>query len=162
MTRQIAIFFGLGLSPKAPGTVGSLAGLLIGALIIAFGNLWVLLLSAIVIYFVGLWAVEAETRDKDDHDPSEIVIDEVAGQLFTLAPLAAGLSPFAGSDLRHSLGALLLAFALFRLFDILKPFPVSWADKQHTPSGVMLDDALAAVMAAGVIVLLYFAQAALS
>lgn len=162
MTRQIATFFGLGLSPAAPGTVGSFAALMIGAFFIAIGNMWTLILAAAFIYLVGLWAVEAETRGKDDHDPSEIVIDEVAGQLFALVPLAAGLSPFAGPDIRHSLGAFLLAFVMFRIFDIFKPFPISWADKQKTPSGVMLDDALAAIMAAGVILLLHFGIEALT
>lgn len=156
MSRQIATFFGCGLSPAAPGTVGSFAALLLGALLIAVGNMWTLVCGACLIFLIGLWAVDAQTRGKEDKDPGEIVIDEVAGQLFTLLPLAAGLSPFAGPTVASSMGAFLLAFVLFRLFDIFKPYPISWVDQHKTPSGVMFDDALAAIMASGVIIAMHF------
>jgi phosphatidylglycerophosphatase A len=88
-----------------------------------------------------------ETRGKADHDPSEIVIDEVAGQWIALLPVMIGAS-HAGASVLALWPGWVLAFAAFRLFDITKPGPVGWADRQQGPLGVMLDDVIAGIMAA--------------
>ena len=97
---------------------------------------------------MGWWATAAQTKGEDDHDPSEIVIDEVVGQWIAILPLAIAPQPF-----EISFWYWLLAFAGFRLFDIIKLGLVGWADRQTGPIGVMLDDIIAGLMAAAVIVL---------
>jgi phosphatidylglycerophosphatase A len=152
MSRMIATLCGLGHIGFAPGTFGSLAAVILGyGIFLLFGG-WGLVAGCLVSFWVGLWATEQLTAGQTDHDPSYIIIDEVAGQWVALLPLAYGLSPFEDAPLL----ALLLAFALFRFFDILKPPPVSWADRKDTSMGVMLDDVLAGLLSTIVIVALYF------
>ncbi len=134
--RLIASGFGSGYAPRAPGTVGSLVALAVGALI-----LWqapAALPGAILLASVGgLWAV---TAGRVGADPGWVVIDEFAGLWMALLPL------------RHpSPLGLLAAFLLFRLLDITKPGPVGWADRQHSPAGIMADDLIAGAIAAGIL-----------
>jgi phosphatidylglycerophosphatase A len=126
----LALGFGAGLSPKAPGTVGTL---------VAFPLFWLLLESPLywvwiaVFLLVGVWASGVAGRALGVHDHGGIVWDEVAAFLLVL--------PFAPP----SLAGYALAFALFRLFDIWKPFPIGWLDARMKGGlGVMLDDVLAA------------------
>ena len=154
MTRFIATWFYAGLLKPAPGTWGSLAALPFGYLMLWAGwGIWHLLAACFVIFAIGWWATAKETKGKDDHDPSEIVIDEVVGQWLALSPLFLFNTMFYMSDHSGFYSTefyiyFAVAFALFRLFDILKPWPVSWADEKSTPFGVMFDDVLAGVMAA--------------
>jgi phosphatidylglycerophosphatase A len=145
-TRLLLSWFGCGFAPKAPGTVGTLGALPFAWVVHAsFGPVG-LLGFALVITIVG-WAVAHRYLGGDDRDPSWIVIDEVAGVGLALA--AAPLS----------LGWFAVGFGLFRLFDIVKPWPVSWADqKVGGAAGVMLDDILAGLYAA---VIILIARAAL-
>jgi phosphatidylglycerophosphatase A len=84
---------------------------------------------------------------QDDHDPSEVVIDEVAGQWIALLPVLIGAS-HAGVDALALWPGWLVAFFGFRFFDILKPGPIGWADQRGDALGVMLDDIIAGVAAA--------------
>ncbi|WP_372605596.1 phosphatidylglycerophosphatase A [Actibacterium sp.] len=153
MTRLIATFFGAGLLKPAPGTWGSLAALPAAYVLLLIGS-WPLLVAGIVVVFlVGWWATAQETAGKADHDPSEIVIDEVAGQWIALLPVAYGAAR-TGADLTALYPGWIAAFLGFRLFDIWKPFPVSWADRKHTAWGVMLDDVIAGIMAAILVIAL--------
>jgi len=136
LARMIASGFGSGFAPKAPGTVGSLAALVLGAGMLMLPD-WVLPLAILAASLGGLWAV-AEAGGADD--PGWVVIDEFAGQWIAMLPLAA-VTP----------KGLLAAFALFRLLDITKPGPIGWADRQHGAAGVMADDVIAGVIAAGII-----------
>ena len=115
---------------------------------------WPLLVALSVVAFgAGTWATGVETRGKANHDPSEIVIDEVVGQWIALLPVAYGAGMMGISPDRLWPGWI-AAFALFRLFDITKPWLVGWADRRDDALGVMLDDVIAGVFAAiGVIVL---------
>ncbi|MCW3475466.1 phosphatidylglycerophosphatase A family protein [Limobrevibacterium gyesilva] len=134
--RMIASGFGTGYAPKASGTVGSFAALLLGAALMLASPL-ALPAAALLASLGGLWAIRAAgVRD----DPSWVVIDEFAGQWIALLPLAHP-SPL----------GLLAAFLLFRLLDIAKPGPIGWADRQHGPVGVMLDDIIAGAIAAGIL-----------
>ena len=127
--RFVATFFYLGKLPFAPGSWGSLGALL----------LWLILpvtfsvhLSVIIILFVlGVYSSSRMAKYLDDHDPSEVVIDEVVGM---------GISLFM---LPHSFTLYLLAFCLFRLFDILKPSFIYHIQKLPAGWGIMLDDVLA-------------------
>jgi len=128
----MATWFGAGYLPKAPGTWGSLGALPFAWLLVDRGGLWALGLATLIVFFVGLWASKDFMDRTQAHDPGAIVIDEVAGQWLVL--LAAPLDPLA-----YAMG-----FALFRLFDVLKPWPISWADRAIGGAwGVMVDDVLA-------------------
>ena len=133
----ISTYFLAGLIKPASGTWGTLAALPMGiALLATFGPLG-LLVAAAIGYALGHWASTVWISQADDKDPSAIVIDEAVG--LWLALTTAPLTPL-------GIG---LAFALFRLFDIVKPWPVSWADqKLGGATGIMLDDELAGIWAA--------------
>jgi phosphatidylglycerophosphatase A len=136
----LSTWFGAGLSPRAPGTIGSLAGLPFIFLFKSLGGNSPHLGFTIFVVFLGWWAAEKYIKEKGGNDPQEVVIDEVAGLSIALlfAPLS-WLSFFVG-------------FALFRFFDILKPWPVSWADQKIKGGlGVMLDDVIAGLMALGIL-----------
>jgi phosphatidylglycerophosphatase A len=139
----IATAFGVGLLPVAPGTWASLATLPLAWLLDHFAGRGSLVVAGIVIAAIGVWASQVYVAHHRVQDPGEIVVDEVAAQLLTLA--AVPLTWF----------SLIAGFLLFRLFDIVKPWPVSWADRKVKGGlGVMLDDLLAAGYAALCLVLL--------
>ena len=120
-----------GYLPKAPGTWGSILGVGLWA---GMQRLTLLpYLGAVAVLFVlGIACAGSAEKILDRGDPGIVVIDEIVGQLIALT--AAPLHPVAA----------LLGFALFRFFDIIKPFPVNWLDKHfHGGIGIMLDDVMA-------------------
>ncbi|MGE4482649.1 MAG: phosphatidylglycerophosphatase A [Acidocella sp.] len=139
--RFIASGFGSGLAPKAPGTFGSLAGLVIGCLLLLAGHI-ALLAGIVVSCAIGLYAIGR--LPEANEDPGWIVIDEIAGQMIPLLALY-----------EFSIWGALLSFALFRLFDIWKPGPVAWADRRKDEWGIMGDDIIAGLMAWLVMLLLH-------
>lgn len=147
MSRVIATVFGVGLLRPAPGTWGSLAALPLAWALHVLGGFTLLALASVAVVFLGWWATKVATAGAEDHDPSEIVIDEVAGQWIALWPVSYG-AQFAGVDILALWPGWIAAFVLFRVFDIWKPGPVGWADRRHDAWGVMLDDVVAGVMAA--------------
>lgn len=151
MSKIISTFFGVGLMPFAPGTWGSLAALPAGYALHYFGGFPLLLAGIVLSFVIGVWATAAATKGKANHDPSEIVIDEVCGQWIALLPVSAGLW-FAGvAPHIFPYPGWVTAFIFFRLFDIWKPWLVGWADRMDTPLGVMLDDVIAGIFAAIVV-----------
>jgi phosphatidylglycerophosphatase A len=139
----LGTWFGAGLLPGMPGTWGSLAALPVAWLIAAnFGGLG-LVIAAAVVFALGCWASGVICRVADSQDPGAIVVDEVAAQILVLAVTPPGLAAYAAG------------FVLFRIADIVKPWPVNWIDHSvHGGLGVMLDDALAAVYAGLALLLL--------
>lgn len=125
-------WFGSGLSPKAPGTMGTLAALPFAYFIHSTMGGIALFGASLALFFTG-WALADEyIKRYGGSDPQEIVIDEVAGVFLLLSVMSPNLISYA------------VGFALFRYFDIYKPWPVSWADKWVKGGlGVMLDDMLA-------------------
>lgn len=133
----IATWFGSGLLPKIPGTWGSIAALPFAAGLAWLGGPWLLLAASVVIFVIGIWASALYASRLGREDPGSVVVDEVAGQWLTLVPVALAFEYY------------LPGFLLFRLFDILKPWPVSWADRKIKGGfGIMADDVLAALYAA--------------
>jgi phosphatidylglycerophosphatase A len=132
----IALGFGAGLAPKAPGTFGTLVAFpLYYALALAVHPLLIAFL-AIPLFFLGVWACDVTERDLGVSDHGSIVFDEIVAFL----PLAALASA--------SIVLQLLAFLLFRLFDIWKPFPIRELEKRVKGGlGVMIDDVAAAAYA---------------
>src|SRR5690606_8928526 len=92
MSRMIATFFGVGYLRPAPGTWGSLAALPVALVIYLLGGVPLFLVAILLVFALGWWATAEETRGAIDRDPSEIVIDEVAGQWIALVPLFIGAS----------------------------------------------------------------------
>ena len=130
--------FGCGYSKKAPGTIGSIPGLLIGLSISHFipsygGRAGIVGL----IVLLAIWAIHFTEKVWDTHDDQRIVIDEVAGQAIATAFLPVSI-----------VGAV-ASFALFRFFDIWKPGPIGWADA-NLPGvwGTLIDDLIAGVFTA--------------
>ena len=146
MSRLIAIFFGVGLMRPAPGTWGSLAAILLGLLVDRYLGFPVLVLATLAVTLAGFWAVRRELAQRPGDDPSEFVIDEVAGQWLALLFSAAAFWA-SGHEGFLPWPAPLAAFAFFRLFDIWKPWLVGRADRRHDADGVMLDDLWAGLFA---------------
>lgn len=133
VVKMLSSFFYLGYVPKIPGFFGSLGGLLFYFMVrhnfvLYIGTLIVLTIAA----FLIINKAEAIYGGKD---AKRIVIDEAVGMMLALFLIPA--KPF----------AIFLTFILFRLFDVLKPFPIGWAERQKSPLGVVLDDIIAAVYA---------------
>ena len=127
----IATGAGSGYLPKAPGTWGTLVGLLLWWPLAGL-SLAAYLAAVAVLFIVGVASAGAAEKILDRGDPGVVVIDEIVGVLIALA--AVPLHPVAA----------LAGFALFRLFDIAKPFPVGWVDRHlHGGLGIMLDDVAA-------------------
>ncbi len=136
----LGTWFGTGLIPKIPGTLASLSALPFAWIIQANLGAAGLVLAAAIAFAAGTWACRLLVAADKVDDPGHIVIDEVAGQWLTLVPFAwlAG----APDPLFYATG-----FALFRLFDIVKPWPIDRAERLNGAAGVMADDFLAAVYA---------------
>lgn len=143
LSRAIATFGYVGLMRPAPGTWGSLAALPIAWALHLAGGPVALLGATLLVVAVGWWAVTGEGGG----DESEYVIDEVAGQWIALLPVSVGAA-HAGADILALWPGWVVAFVAFRLFDVWKPGPIGWADRQRGPKGVMLDDILAGIAAA--------------
>ena len=142
----LALGFGSGLAAKMPGTFGTLAALPLVVVLSHYASFSVYLLVTILVSIVGIWICGKTAEDMGVHDDSSIVWDEVAGMLLTM--LAVPLS----------WQTLLAGFVLFRFFDILKPWPISYLDKHvHGGFGIMIDDVLAGLFALCILHLgLYF------
>jgi phosphatidylglycerophosphatase A len=133
LARFIAAGFGTGFAPIAAGTAASAVAVLIGGALLAVSPL--LLACAAALATVGGYA--AIERADVKGDPGWVVIDEFAGQWISLLALA-----------RPTAAGLIVAFVLFRLFDVTKLGPVGWADRRHGAFGIMADDVIAGVIAA--------------
>jgi phosphatidylglycerophosphatase A len=137
----LAFGFGLGLVPVAPGTAGSLLGVLLAWLVIDLAlNLQIAL--GVLLFGAGIWICGNSSRRLGQHDPGGIVWDEIAAMYLTLLVAPATIT------------AWIAAFVLFRVFDIVKPWPIRDLDHRMGGGlGLMLDDLVAALYAAILLVL---------
>lgn len=135
----ISTWFGCGYSPKAPGTAGSLAALLIGIILHEYGGFgpWQFLILAALTLLPAVWAAGVTAVDSGRKDPQFVVIDEVIGLWIALA-----------GAVSYNWKSYLGAFALFRLFDIWKPPPVRQLEALPGGWGINLDDVMAGVYGA--------------
>ena len=148
MSRAVATLFGVGHLRPGPGSWGSAVAVAAAWPLHALGGFPGFAAATLAVFLLGWWATEAATRGQADHDPGEIVIDEVAGQWVALWPVSAGLWAAGADPWTFPWPGWVSAFLLFRLFDIYKPGPVGWADRRGDALGTMLDDILAGLMAA--------------
>lgn len=139
-------FGGAGLSPKAPGTVGTLASLPVGLSILYYFGINTLFMATLAITIIGIFEINKYEKISNSHDQQYIVIDEAAGMWLSLmiAYSTAITMHYPYADLL----AILFSFAAFRLFDIWKPSTIGWIDKNVKGGlGVMMDDVLAGIAA---------------
>ena len=137
-------FFGSGLAPKAPGTFGTLAAVPLFLLMAPLStNIYLLLL--VIMSLAGIYICGKAAEDAGVPDHGAIVWDEIVGLLITMC-----LMPVTWQTL-------LVGFALFRFFDILKPWPISFIDKNcHGGFGIMLDDIVAGIAAWACMMLIFY------
>ena len=131
----VSSFGYVGFFPIAPGTAGSLAALALFAFIRWIGVPSIELLAIAVVFVVGVWAAQGTERALGRKDPGIVVIDEVLGMLITLALLPLSLTGIA------------LGFLLFRILDVIKPYPAAQFENLHGGLGIMADDAVAGLYA---------------
>ncbi len=136
MTR-LAVFLATaaycGYAPAAPGTVGAAAGLVLYCLVRATGSPLLEVVVILATFAIGVWSAAHAERYFGGIDPGPVVIDEVHGMLVTLAFIPVGWS-----------GAL-VGFLLFRVFDVIKPYPANRLEHLHGGFGIMADDAMAGI-----------------
>ena len=143
LAAVIATYCGFGLSPKAPGTVGSFATLPLAFVVCYYFGLTGVLFAALISFVIGVPATATLIDGQEDKDPKRVVIDEVCGQLLSFTLLAEFLR--GNTD---SWWVYLLGFAFFRFFDICKMGPVKFFDSRvKNAYGVMLDDVCAGLFA---------------
>jgi len=143
IARLIATVFYVGYLRPAPGTWGSLVALPMAWALHTLGGPLLFVIAIIAGSLKGLWATAKVTEGQADHDPSEVVIDEVSFGAWQ-----------AGVDILALWPGWIVAFLTFRAFDIFKPGPVGTADRRGDALGVMLDDMLAGAFAAIFVVVL--------
>ncbi len=144
--KNICTVFGLGKFTKMPGTLGSIAGLFLGFILLYFFPIQLVLIFFIFLLALSLYAIKIYQKQVGKSDKSEIIIDEVLGQLLVLM--------FIELEFLH----FVCAFILFRFFDILKIFPASIIDRKYSDHyGVIFDDIIAAIQALIVIFIFKFA-----
>ncbi|NQY27180.1 MAG: phosphatidylglycerophosphatase A [Piscirickettsiaceae bacterium] len=138
----LGLGFGSGLAPKAPGTFGTLAALPIYWLMQDL-SLGIYLAITFIAFIVGIWICQQSADWLGTDDPSAVVWDEIVGYMVTMIAAPAGWQ------------WMLAGFVLFRFFDILKPWPISWLDKNlHGGWGIMVDDVVAGLCSLAILQLL--------
>lgn len=152
IAKLIGTVFFVGYLRPASGTWGSafavpftwILHLIAGPIFVA--------ISIVVGFAKGWWATGKIIAEGDDYDPSEVVVDELVGQMIALLPVSIGASAM-GASFWDLWPGILTAFLAFRLFDIWKPGPIGWADRRGDALGVMLDDVFAGIAAAVVVLI---------
>ncbi len=150
----LGIGLGSGLPRRAPGTWGTVGGLIVAIPLMSLGFVPFLIIT-ILSCFIGIWICGRTSELMQGHDNPHIVWDEWAGIWITLLPFSymSVTTDTFWQDISQNLSiiTLVIAFILFRFFDIIKPPPIGWADKKVAGGlGIMLDDIIAGVMAAAV------------
>jgi len=147
-------FFGIGKIKKIPGTFASLFTTLLLFFLFHILNFSanVFLIVVIIVFLISLYAVNIFIKDLDNKDPKEIVIDEFIGQSIPICLYE--IAHEGSKETNHVLTSYFIMFILFRIFDISKPFPVSYYDKNFKNSfGVIMDDVCAGLYVVAVLIL---------
>ena len=146
-------FFKIGEIKYAPGTIASLITCLLFLLFLNFLNIVILFFLTLLIASYSFFAINYSFDSFDSNDPQEIVIDEVVGQMLPLLAIPIYETLYLAPKEYYCI----MAFVLFRLFDIWKPFPINYIDKNTEGSlGVMLDDILAGIYTIVILIMIFF------
>ena len=146
-------FFKIGKIKYAPGTIASLVTCLLFLLLINIFNIFVLLLFTLIIFCYSFIAINNSFDEFNSEDPQEIVIDEVVGQMLPLLAIPIYETLYLLPKIYYCVAA----FLAFRLFDIWKPYPISYVDKNVKGSlGIMLDDIFASVYSIIILTIIFF------
>ena len=146
-------FFKIGEIKYAPGTIASLITCLLFLLFLNFLNIVILFFLTLLIASYSFFAINYSLDSFDSNDPREIVIDEVVGQMLPLLAIPIYETLYLAPKEYYCI----MAFVLFRLFDIWKPFPINYIDKNTEGSlGVMLDDILAGIYTIVILIMIFF------
>ena len=144
LQKLFLTFFGAGLSPKAPGTIGTLAALPVGLAILYYLGMETLFLITVVVSIIGVFEINKYEKTTGIHDHQQIVIDEAVGIWLSL--MIALSTAISVSFSYAELSAIILSFLAFRLFDIWKPSTIGKIDRDVDGGlGVMGDDILAGI-----------------
>ena len=144
LQKLFLTFGGAGLSPKAPGTVGTLASLPVGIAVLYYLGMETLFMLTLTITIIGIFEVNKYENETGTHDQQQIVIDEAAGMWLSL--MIAYSTAITMTYPYAEVLAILFSFTAFRLFDIWKPSTIGWIDRELKGGmGVMLDDVLAGI-----------------
>ena len=146
--------FGIGKISKIPGSIASLVTILFLYFLFHILNISpeIILISIIIIFFISLYAVNIFIKNLDNKDPKEVVIDELIGQSIPICLYE--IAHEGSKEINQVLTFYFIMFILFRIFDIVKPYPVSYYDKNFKNSfGVIMDDVCAGLYVVAVLVL---------
>ena len=146
--------FGIGKIKKIPGSIASLATTLLLFFLFHFLNLSpnIILISVIIIFFISLYSINIFIKDLKNKDPKEVVIDEFIGQSIPICLYE--IAHEGSKETSQVLTSYFIMFILFRIFDIAKPFPVNYYDKNFKNGfGVIMDDVCAGLYVVAVLVL---------
>ena len=150
--KGLSTLYCIGKISPIPGTLGSLIGMIFGIFLLYYSSLLMFLLFLILLFIISYISISLYTGDprKSGHDPAEVIIDEFLGQLVSMVPIFT-LTQGIKSLLIYGL----ISFILFRFFDIVKPWPISYFDKMKNPLGVILDDIVAGITSALILFFLF-------
>ena len=148
ISKFLVSLFGLGFFPKAPGTIGSIFAIIFFYLTIEYFSFLNLIIFFLILFFLSKKLINIYSINKNNHDSSEIIIDEFIGIFFIIIF-------YDYIKFTNHLTMFIIIFLLFRFFDILKIYPANWIDKNLKSSfGVLLDDLVAAVYSIFVLLLI--------
>lgn len=150
IAHLIGTVFYVGHMRPASGTWGSAVAIPMAWGVHLLGGPVLLTIGIVAAFLAGWWATGKIIETGDDHDPSEVVVDELVGQWIALLPVSIGATAM-GAGFWDLWPGVITAFFAFRLFDIWKPGPIGWADRRGDALGVMLDDVFAGIVAAVVV-----------
>ena len=149
LNELISTVFLLGKIPIAPGTIGSLVTAIFFYAFLQKTNIYLILLIIILFFILALIAISDYTKSSKDKDKSEIIIDEVIGQLISLIPII-----WYKDNLNNVNFFICTSFFLFRFFDIVKPQPIKYFDRINKVWAVIFDDCVAGIFAAITLILI--------
>ena len=146
-------FFFIGRIKYAPGTAASFITCILFLLLINTFNFYFVFLITLIIFIYSFFAINNSYDEFKSEDPQEIVIDEVVGQMLVLLAMPVYETLYPLPIIFYCVGA----FFLFRLFDIWKPYPISYVDDNMSGSlGIMLDDIIASIYSILILILIFF------
>ena len=150
--KGLSTLYFIGKMFPIPGTVGSLIGMIVGIFLLQYSSLLIFLSFLILLFIISYISISLYTSDpnRSGHDPAEVIIDEFLGQLISMIPIFT-----LAQEIKSLLIYGLISFILFRFFDIVKPWPISYFDNMKNPLGVILDDIVAGIISALILFFLF-------